>query len=67
MHVRFAYERDYLPAGHGELIYETATRRWQTTHSNACLLRMAECYIESSDGAAVQFRSEVQSPAKPSS
>jgi hypothetical protein len=47
IHIRFAYERDYLPAGHGELIYETATRRWQTTHANACLLRMAECYIES--------------------
>ncbi len=46
LHVRFAYERDYLPAGHGELIYETATRHWQSTHSNPCLLRMAECYIE---------------------
>lgn len=47
LHIRFAYERNYLPAGHGELIYETATRRWQTGHGNACLLRMAECYIES--------------------
>ncbi len=46
VHIRFAYERDYLPAGHGELIYETATRRWQTTHESACLVRMAECYIE---------------------
>ncbi len=47
VHIRFAYERDYLPAGHGELIYETATSHWQTAHDNACLLRMAECYIES--------------------
>ena len=47
LHVRFAYERDYLPAAHGELIYERATRCWQTAHSNSCLLRMAECYIES--------------------
>ena len=46
LHIRFAYERDYLPAGHGELIYETATRHWQTAHGNACLVRMAECYIE---------------------
>lgn len=46
VHIRFAYERDYLPAGHGELIYETAARRWQTAHDNACLLRMAECYVE---------------------
>jgi len=47
LHIRFAYELDYLPAGHGELIYVTATHQWQTTHSNACLVRMAECYIES--------------------
>lgn len=46
VHIRFAYERDYLPAGHGELIYESATRRWQSAHENACLVRMAECYIE---------------------
>jgi hypothetical protein len=46
VHIRFAYELDYLPAGHGELIYETATRRWQTPDANPCLLRMAECYSE---------------------
>lgn len=46
VHIRFAYERDYLPAGHGELIYQTAARRWQTGHDNACLLRMAECFAE---------------------
>ena len=47
VHIRFAYERGYLPAGHGELIYETATQRWQTSHHDACLQRMAECYLES--------------------
>lgn len=46
VHIRFAYERDYLPAGHGELIYQTATRHWQTADASPCLLRMAECYIE---------------------
>jgi hypothetical protein len=46
VHIRFAYERDYLPAGHGELIYETVAHRWQTAHDDACLLRMAECYLE---------------------
>lgn len=46
VHIRFAYERDYLPAGSGELVYDTATRRWQTAHESACLLRMAECYLE---------------------
>ncbi len=44
--IRFAYEREHLPAGHGELIYDSATRRWQTAHSNPCLLRMAECYMQ---------------------
>jgi hypothetical protein len=46
IHIRFAYERDYLPAGHGELVYQTATHQWQTAHDSACLLRMAECYVE---------------------
>jgi len=46
VHIRFASERDSLPAGHGELIYEMATRRWHTAHASACLLRMAECYIQ---------------------
>lgn len=46
VHIRFAYELGYLPAGHGELIYETTTRRWQTAHEDACLVRMAECYAE---------------------
>jgi hypothetical protein len=47
VHIRFAYERDYLPAQHGELIYDSGTHCWQTAHENPCLLRMAECYIES--------------------
>lgn len=47
VHIRFAFERDYLPAGHGELIYETATRTLHTPDANPCLVRMAECYIES--------------------
>jgi len=56
--IRFACEREYLPAAHGDLIYETATRRWQTTHSDACLVRMAECYIE----ARLQGRKQCQPP-----
>jgi hypothetical protein len=46
LRVRFAYEREHLPAGHGELIYETTTHIWQPPQADACLLRMAECYIE---------------------
>lgn len=46
LRVRFAYEREHLPAGHGELIYETTKHVWQTAQADPCLLRMAECYIE---------------------
>ena len=46
IHIRFSYERDYLPVAHGEVIYDTTTRRLQTAVANPCLLRMAECYIE---------------------
>lgn len=63
IHIRFAYERDYLPAGHGELIFDTATRCWQTEHANACLVRMAECYIEAQmarrEGARLQAHRKV--------
>jgi hypothetical protein len=45
--IRFAFEREYLPAGSGELVYEVASDRVQTEHANAYLLRMAECYVQS--------------------
>jgi hypothetical protein len=46
MRVLFACERSYLPAGHGELLYEKATARWIQTHDDARVQRMAECYVE---------------------
>lgn len=58
LRIRFAYERECLPAGHGELVYETAAHRWHTLHSNACLLRMAECYIETQMARRASARSE---------
>jgi hypothetical protein len=45
--IRFAFEREYLPAGSGELVYEVASGGWQTEQSNPCLQRMAECYLSS--------------------
>jgi hypothetical protein len=45
--IRFAFEREYLPAGSGELVYESATGRLLTEHSDACLQRMAVCYVQS--------------------
>ena len=45
-HVRFTCERGHLPAGHGELLYEKATATWLHKHENACVQRMAECYVQ---------------------
>ena len=45
--VRFALEREYLPAGHGELVYEVQARSWREQHSSACVQKMAQCYVES--------------------
>jgi hypothetical protein len=44
--VRYACELDYLPAGHGELLYEMATGFWRERHPDARIQRMAECYVE---------------------
>jgi hypothetical protein len=44
--IRYACERDYLPVTHGELVHDSATGRWPSPHANACLQRMAECYLE---------------------
>jgi len=46
LHVRFASELAYLPAAHGELLYEKITATWVKKHDNACVQRMAECYVE---------------------
>jgi len=47
LHVLFACERAYLPAGHGELLYVKASKEWLQRHENACVQRMAECYVQS--------------------
>jgi len=46
LHVLFVCERAYLPAGHGELLYDKASRTWLQHHDNPCVQRMAECYVE---------------------
>jgi hypothetical protein len=45
--VVFVCEKAYLPAGHGELLYDRRHAAWLKTHDNPCLQRMAECYTES--------------------
>ncbi len=50
LHVRFVCEREFLPAGHGELLYQVATGGWLQPHDDARLQRMAECYVEAQRG-----------------
>jgi hypothetical protein len=46
VNIRFASERDYLPVAYGELTYNIARKAWTTSHTDSCLQRMAECYVE---------------------
>ena len=43
--VLFVCERAYLPASYGELLYVKASGTWLQPHDNACVQRMAECYV----------------------
>jgi len=46
LRVRFVCERAYLPAGHGELLYEKGSATWLLRHEDARVQRMAECYVQ---------------------
>src|SRR5208283_1364782 len=46
LRVQFAFEREHLPAGHGELLYDTASGSWLRPHADARVQRMAECYLQ---------------------
>jgi len=46
LRVIFVSERAYLPAGHGELLYDKRAATWLQRHENDCVQRMAECYVE---------------------
>jgi len=46
LHVLFVCERAYLPASYGELLYDKAGRVWIKPHEEACIQRMAECYLQ---------------------
>jgi hypothetical protein len=46
LRVLFVCERDYLPAGHGELLYKTANASWLHSHPDPRVQRMAECYVQ---------------------
>ena len=46
LRVLFVCERSYLPAGNGELRYETASGAWLKKHDDPRVQRMAECYVQ---------------------
>jgi hypothetical protein len=46
LHVLFVCEREHLPAAHGELLYDRRNRTWLKGHPDACIQRMAECYVQ---------------------
>ena len=46
LRVLFAREREYLPAGHGGLLYDAASRSWLQAHDDPRVQRMAECYLQ---------------------
>jgi len=50
LRVRFACERDHLPAEHGESLDELATGLWREQHVDARLQRMAEGYVRAQMG-----------------
>src|SRR5271166_385669 len=45
LRVLFACEREYLPAGHGELLYDAANGSWLQADHDPRVQRMAECYV----------------------
>jgi hypothetical protein len=40
-------EKDHSPVEHGTLEYDPGLARWNSTHQDRRLQRMAECYLES--------------------
>lgn len=42
----YVCERDYRPAAHGALDYDSSLARWRVAHPDARIQKMAECYLE---------------------
>lgn len=43
----FVCESGHRPAGHGTLEYDVPSQQWISSHSDACIQKMAECYLQS--------------------
>jgi hypothetical protein len=45
--LRYVCERDHRPADHGVLQFDPLLKRWEQTHQDRRVQRMAECFLES--------------------
>jgi hypothetical protein len=45
--LKFVFETDYLPAGHGLLEYDELLNTWVSTHPEPRIQRLAECFLQS--------------------
>jgi hypothetical protein len=45
--IRYVCERDHRPVEHGTLRFDAITTRWEQTHSDLRVQRMAECFLAS--------------------
>ena len=45
--IRYVCERDHRPVEHGTLRFDAITTRWEETHSDSRVQRMAECFLAS--------------------
>ena len=43
----FVCESGHRPAGHGMLEYDLSLGQWASSHSDLCIQKMAECYLQS--------------------
>jgi hypothetical protein len=47
LEVWFVCESGHLPAGHGTLEYDFSRGQWSSTHPDARIQKMADCYVQS--------------------
>jgi hypothetical protein len=45
--LRYVCERDHRPADHGWLEFHVPLEQWKAKHENACVQRLAECFLQS--------------------
>ncbi len=44
--LQYVCERNHRPGEYGILMYDVRTSAWSTVHSDKCVQKMAQCYLE---------------------